>query len=432
VRFAFYGRVSTVEYQDAGSSLGWQRDSASEVIAGRGRIVAEFFDVGCSRRVPWARRSEAARLLEAVTDPDRGFDAIIVGEAERAFTGTQLLHLAPVFLAHGVQVWLPEVDGPVDLADSAHRALSMQLGERSRREVSRDRYRTTAAMRAQARDQGRYLGGRPPYGYRLVDAGPHPNAAHALWGRRLHRLDLDPATAETVRWIFARRLVGAGLAAIARELNDRGVPCPSAADPERNRHRRGSLWTVQTVASILGNPRYTGRQVWNRQPHDHQRLPDGDLVEVQRWAHASDWVISSRPAHPALVSEADFVAAQAVCAARASADNDHHSYRLTGLLRCGFCGRRLDAHWVNDRPGYRCRHGQSTASPGRRGGQRESYVYVREDELLHDLTTALTATGDPPLSIDQIPALLARQGITIVCDRTRRTLTPASRPAGTG
>ena len=34
VRFAFYGRVSTVEYQDADSSLGWQRDSAGEVITG--------------------------------------------------------------------------------------------------------------------------------------------------------------------------------------------------------------------------------------------------------------------------------------------------------------------------------------------------------------------------------------------------------------
>ena len=31
----------------------------------------------------------------------------------------------------------------------------------------------------QARIEGRHLGGRPPYGYRLVDAGPHPNRAKA-------------------------------------------------------------------------------------------------------------------------------------------------------------------------------------------------------------------------------------------------------------
>ncbi|WP_271189056.1 hypothetical protein [Dactylosporangium matsuzakiense] len=28
---------------------------------------------------------------------------------------------------------------------------------------------------------GRFLGGRPLFGYRLVDAGPHPNPMHAKW-----------------------------------------------------------------------------------------------------------------------------------------------------------------------------------------------------------------------------------------------------------
>jgi hypothetical protein len=87
----------------------------------------------------WARRRQAARLLAAVTNPDRGFEAVIVGESERAFTGTQLLHLAQVFLAHGVQVWLPEVDGPVDLADPAHQVLIMRLGERGGRTPARPR-----------------------------------------------------------------------------------------------------------------------------------------------------------------------------------------------------------------------------------------------------------------------------------------------------
>src|SRR3954454_4897836 len=103
-------------------------------------------------------------------------------------------------------------------------------------------------MRAQARDQGRHLGGRPPYGYRLVDAGPHPNAAHARWGRRLQRLDPDPVTAPHVRWIFAQRLAGSSAAAIARALNERAVPCPSSYDPTRNPHRQGDAWMLRTVA----------------------------------------------------------------------------------------------------------------------------------------------------------------------------------------
>jgi hypothetical protein len=189
LRFAFYGRTSTEDYQDRASSEYWQRDVAENVIFGRGVVVAEFFDSGYSRRLPWTDRPEAAALLVAAANPERGFDAIVVGEFERAFYGNQLQQLMPVFDRYGVQLWLPETDGPLDLSDVTHQALMLLLGVQSRREVLRSRHRVIAAMLAQVCYQGRYLGGRPPYGYRLVDAGPHPNRAHAQWGRRLRRLD---------------------------------------------------------------------------------------------------------------------------------------------------------------------------------------------------------------------------------------------------
>lgn len=303
-------------------------------------------------------------------------------------------------------MWLPELDGAADLTDPSHRALIMHLGERSRREVSRARYRTTAAMRAQARDQGRYLGGRPPYGYRLVDAGPHPNSAHAAWGRRLQRLDPDPATAPHVQWIFAQRLTSRSLAGIAHELNERGVLCPSAADPGRNTLRSGDRWRVQVVRAIVANPRYTGRQVWNRQHVEHRRGDDGGRVRVQQWNPTDEWVVSARPAHPPLVSEAHFVAVQAIRSTRPSDDGEFPTYRLAGLLRCGICGRRLDSHWVNDRPGYRCRHGYNSASPTTDRPDRERVIYVREDELLQDLASTLRHGTRKRVTPDEIPALL--------------------------
>ncbi|MEV0056232.1 recombinase family protein [Saccharopolyspora shandongensis] len=54
-------------------------------------------------------------------------------------------------------------------------------------------------------------------------------------------------------------------AGIARALNDQHVPCSSGVDLGRNPHRAGQAWGVLTVASVLANPRYTGRQVRNRQ-----------------------------------------------------------------------------------------------------------------------------------------------------------------------
>ena len=63
-----------------------------------------------------------------------------------------------------------------------------------------------------------------------------------------------------------------------------------------------------------------GRQVWNRQRTDTELADPAHVTlghkSVQRWNLPGGWVISSRPAHPALVSEADFVAAQAINAAR--------------------------------------------------------------------------------------------------------------------
>ncbi len=142
-------------------------------------------------------------------------------------------------------------------------------------------------MSAQVRLQGRHLGGRPPYGYRLADAGPHPNEQHALWGRRLLRLDPDPDpdTAPHVRWIFAQRLAGTSTAGTGRTLNALAVPSPAAHDPDSNRHRHGSTWTVRTVAAILANPRYTGRQVWKRQSIDHHELRPGDKPAGQSAAN---------------------------------------------------------------------------------------------------------------------------------------------------
>jgi len=60
LRFAFYGRVSTEDWQDPVTSLARQREQAEALVRGRGVIVTEFFDAGQSRTVAWGRRPEAA------------------------------------------------------------------------------------------------------------------------------------------------------------------------------------------------------------------------------------------------------------------------------------------------------------------------------------------------------------------------------------
>jgi hypothetical protein len=79
------------------------------------------------------------------------------------------------------------------------------------------------------------------------------------------------------------------------------------------------------------------------------------------WNPRSDWVISDDRTHSALVGDAGFLAVQQITALAVPADGRVHRYQLTGLLVGGLCGRRLEGHWVNRRPGYRCRHDHPTA-----------------------------------------------------------------------
>jgi hypothetical protein len=160
---------------------------------------------------------------------------------------------------------------------------------------------------------------------------------------------------------------------------------PVRADPRRNPHRSGTAWTLRTVAAILANPRYTGRQVWNRQRTDRDLVDPANTglghAPVQRWNLPAGWVISHRPAHPALVSEADYVAAQDASAPRGPAGPAARRYLLAGLLVCGVCGRRLESARSNGKPAYRCRHGYTSATRPN-PPSRPKNLYIREDTIM--------------------------------------------------
>ncbi|MEW2506014.1 recombinase zinc beta ribbon domain-containing protein [Amycolatopsis sp. CA-161197] len=64
-------------------------------------------------------------------------------------------------------------------------------------------------------------------------------------------------------------------------------------------------------------------------------------------------------------------------AARTTRHGDTRTYMLAGLVQCPLCGRRLESRWANGRPGYRCRHGRTSARNRPQGLAKN--VYVRED-----------------------------------------------------
>jgi site-specific DNA recombinase len=145
---------------------------------------------------------------------------------------------------------------------------------------------------------------------------------------------------------------------------------------------------------------------------------------VQRWNLPDGWVISARPAHPALVSETNFVAVQNIRAPRGSPDPDR-CYRLAGLLRCGICGRRMESCWSNNRAAYRCRHGHTSAS--KTDPDRPKNLYIREDRILVHLPALyiLLVQPDPahaPPSAQDVIDHLREEKITLTYDTETRSL----------
>jgi DNA invertase Pin-like site-specific DNA recombinase len=427
---AFYGRCSTEDNQDPETSLGWQLGNACKFVEPLGgKVVVEFFDVGQSRSVPWERRDEGRRLLADLKNPDRGWDALVVGEGTRCWFGNQFSLIAPKFAAYGVDLWVPELGGKFDNRNPSHKMLMSVLGGMSESERQHVQARVRAAMDAQVVNEGRHQGGRAPYGYVVIDGGTHPNPRKAAEGYRLRVLAIEDASADVVRRIFAEYLEGSGDRAIAELLNREGIPCPSARRPDQNRHRLADGWQHTSVRAILENPRYTGYAIFGRWTK-HEVLLDPDDVaagHVVRFRKSpKERIVRSRtPAHPAIVTVKEFTEAQLRRRARsaggmramAQLDRGRNTnaagriYLLRGLVRCGLCDRKMIASPIRDGVYYRCRAREIVpGSPLLEGHPRT--VNLREDLLIEPLNAWIAGLFGPSNRSRTIEAMLGSQEVT--------------------
>ena len=113
---------------------------------------------------------------------------------------------------------------------------------------------------------------------------------------------------------------------------------------------------------------------------------------MQRSNLPEGWVFSKHPSYAALVSEADFIAAQDAAAPRGPAGPAVRRYLLAGFIMCGRCGRRLESTRSYGRPAYRCRHGYASAtSPD---PDRPKNTYVREDQIHSHLAALAILLAD--------------------------------------
>ena len=152
-----------------------------------------------------------------------------------------------------------------------------------------------------------FLGSKAPFGYKRVKISDG--------AKERPTLEVDPTTAPIVKEIFESSLRGNGLKEICKELNDRGIT------------NRGKRWYKGGLHYLLTNEAYTGTAVWGRTTKVEKAQ---DPVRVEG-------------AWPALVSRELFDAVQQAMRDRAPKvqrpGRVGSKFLLSGLLKCGVCGR---------------------------------------------------------------------------------------------
>ena len=126
-RFVFYGRTDTpmpARSDEATRERQRQLSIATRLVDERGgAIVLTLFDSTSDRFASWKYRPHAGRLLRAITAPQRGFDAIVVGDTLITMSASDFDYLADLCSMHGVELWCPEIGGAFKPADADHQRI---------------------------------------------------------------------------------------------------------------------------------------------------------------------------------------------------------------------------------------------------------------------------------------------------------------------
>ena len=299
---ALYARVSS-DRQDVDLSVSAQLRALKEYAKANGYSVArEYVDEAESGRV--ADRPQFREMIEEGSQPKAPFEVILVWKFSR-FTRKREHAVAfkSMLRRKGVRVVSITEHADDSPTGKLMEAIIESVDEFYSENLAQD---VTRGMR-EAASRGFFLGSKAPFGYKRVKVSDGMKERPTL--------EIDPATAPVVREIFEKSLRGSGLKEICKALNDRGIT------------NRGKRWYKGTLHYVLRNEAYTGAAVWGRTSKGEKAQ---DSVRVEG-------------AWPALISRELFDEVQQAMRERAPKVQRParvgSRFLLSGLLRCGVCGR---------------------------------------------------------------------------------------------
>ena len=303
---ALYARVSS-DRQDVDLSVSAQLRALKEYAGANGYSVArEYVDEAESGRV--ADRPQFREMIEEGSKPKAPFDVILVWKFSRF---TRKREHAVAFKSQLRRKGIRVVSITEQAEDNATGRLLEGIIESVDEYYSENLAQEVVRGMREAASRGFFLGSKAPFGYRRVKVSDGAKERPIL--------EVDPATAPVVSEIFEKSLRGSGLKELCKELNERGVT------------NRGKRWNKGGLHYVLRNEAYTGAAVWGK---------------ISKGEKAQD-PVRVEGAWPALISRELFDNVQEAMRERAPKVQRParvgSQYLLSGLLRCGVCGKPYSA-----------------------------------------------------------------------------------------
>ena len=362
---AAYLRMSSDKQE---KSIPEQRDAVESYARQNGYVIVRWYiDEGISGDNTEKRDAFQRMIQDAQEKGD--FEVVLCWDQSRfgRFDSLEAGYWIFPLIKAGVTKLVTVANGVIDWSRDDHRMLYGINQDAGMRRYLTDLSRNVVRGQVARAKEGKWTYGAPPYGYVVGDDG------------RLTYGDDDKVA--TVRLIYALRMEGRGYRAIAKELNDRGVPSP-----------RGKSWGPQTVHDKLEDPAYAGDIVFPRRKRGkYHTSADGRPVDAKSRESKAARPTVIRNAHPAIVTREMFSEVQEVM------QQDRKLYSrgapnltpLAGLLYCGNCGGKMVAtrdHRVSNPSGRRYRCG--TYHSGKGCGCCE----VQQDDLMRVIAAKIRET----------------------------------------
>lgn len=307
-----YVRVSTSTQEDEGTSISTQIEAGKERAKRLGYKYKVWNEGGqSSSGDDLSNRPQLMEILRGIDDGE--IEHLYVWNTDRLSRNLTTWGMIRLQLIKG-NVKLHTPTGMQNLSDPQTNLMIGILGEIAQydNKLRTERFRLGKLSRIR---QGFWMGGPPPYGYRLED----------------HRLVQNPDETKWIEYIFTAYSNGATIDQIRNYLMQNGVVT-----------RRGKvIWSHATIDKILTNTHYCGYYNYtDKKSGDRIRVECPTLLPADLIKRA----IETRKKR----------AYKTAAGHRVKNSNQKYTYLLTGFLVCAHCGSRYGGNKKINQTSYYC------------------------------------------------------------------------------